>query len=431
MSDVSAILDALTVPSLKDILSVLTGKDVSGRNSKAELIAKIHESGRPSEVNKLANRLETVLPRRHTWLFTISSPPKSLDKDGVRKLVAAFQGLVAQSNDTNNNPQAIVPVDFVEDTIRGRLYLKFIHHVKSINWEFVTKTQKELRETNIRHAVVAVVRVNDGIVEIRFNGYKQGLATPHHERLAYLTLVREAKQIVEKSTGAYLFGLHLHEAASELLANSDDVVATRVVIRPSEGGQIVLDTGEGSSARDIPELIQQTFGTSGNVAEIRQALRDSPTDSLLLMWTKYQVLTRLAFSDLGTELLYIWRFADKSEDVLDNILGEILKKYKRKNVEQSAIRKYVEQAAEGQVFLTSYVCQRFQIAPEEAIKEFEQLVVENQVHRCFRIRTAKTLHDYPNHWISSLADLPERLEDEDGVVFTSLDPSAIEFGYRK
>lgn len=431
MSELPSILEGLTVPSLKDILSVLTGKDVPGRLTRAELIAQIHEAGQSSEVFRLATRLETVLPRRHTWLFTFSKQPKALDGSSVRKLVSAFRILAVQDDSEINNPQALRPVDFVEDSIRGRLYLKFVHHVKSLNWESVSRTQKELRETIIRHAVIFVVRVNEGIVELRFNGYKQGLATPHHERLAYLTLVREAKSIVEKATSSFLFGLHLHDAASELLANSDDVVATKVVIRPSEGGQIVLDTGEGASARDIPELIRQTFGTTGNVAEIRQALRDSPTDSLLLMWTKYHILTRLAFSDLGTELLYIWRFADKSEDVLDTVLGELVKRYKRQNHQPTAIAKFIEQAEDGKVFLVSYLCQHFRITPEEAIKELEQLVAEKKLQRCFRLRTTKTLHDYPNHWIGNLGDLPERLEDEDGLVFSSLDPSAIEFGYRK
>ena len=157
MSDLPAILEGLTVPSLKDILSVLTGRDVAGRAARAELIAQIHESGRPSEVSRLATRLETVLPRRHTWLFTLSNQPKTLDRSSVQKLVSGFKILAEQGNSANNNPQALRPVDFVEDSIRGRLYLKFVHHVKSLNWEFVTKTQKELRETIIRHAVIVVV----------------------------------------------------------------------------------------------------------------------------------------------------------------------------------------------------------------------------------------------------------------------------------
>ena len=134
---------------------------------------------------------------------------------------------------------------------------------------------------------------------------------------------------------------------------------------------------------------------------------------------------------IWTELLYILRFADKSEDVLDTVLGELLKRYKRKNIQPTAIAEFIEQAKDGQVFLVSYLCQRFKITPEETIKELEHLVAENQLQRCFRLRTTKALHDYPNHWASNLGELPERLEDEDGVVFSSLDRSAIEFGYRK
>lgn len=433
LSNLGAKLDALTVSSLKDLLSVLTGKDVTGRHSRADLIALIHGAGRPDEIDKLASRLETLLPRRHTWLFSFSNPPKAIDQDSARQISASLKHLLAQSSSDDTNQQRLAPEDFVEDTIRNRHYFKFVHYVKSINWEYVdaAKTKKEIREVLIRHAVVVVIRLNEGILEVRFNGYKQGLATPHHERLQYSAVVRETKGIVETAIGLNIVGLHLHDAASELITETEDVVAIRVVIRPSEGGEIILDTGEGSSARDIPELIQRTFGTSSNASEIRQALRDSPTDSLLLLWKQFHIMTRLAFSDLGTELLYIWRFTDKSEDVLDAVFREILKRYTRANASPTAISAHVAGASAGDVFLVSHLCQRFQTSPEDAIKELEQLVIDNQIHRCFRFRTRKVLHDYSNQWVSALSDLPEQLEDEDGVQFSSFDPSVIEFGYRK
>lgn len=425
------ILEALTVPSLKDILSLLTGVDSRGRTNKAELVSAIQASARESEVLLLASRLETLLPRRHSWFFSLqTSRPQPIGDSKFEHLRGAFEAISQEQTPQANAGTSFVARQFVHDKARNRLYLKFEHRLKSCNWERPTPnaTTKELVERPLRHVVVVVVRKLEGAIEIRFDGYKQGLATPREDRLSYISLVRTIKDEIQKIGALFLFGLNLHEAANNLTSKTDAVVAVRHVIRPTPGGEVVLDTGEGSSADDILGLIKKFLGVSIDPKELQLALRNAPTDSVLLMWHKYQLLTRLAFNDIGTELLYIWRHSEKSEEVLDGILNELLRCIPH---EKSSLNltNYVVDAPVGTVFRLSELCQRFNASPESALQELEFLVRENKLNRCYRLRSNKVFHDYVNRWENSLADLPARAENEDGEIFSAFDTSAIEFGY--
>lgn len=432
LSDTTSILEGLTVGALKDIAAILSGQDESIRGHKADIISQILSIGAPGDIYKYANRLETLVPRKHTWLFNINSNSvKAVDLDRKRKLIQAFKSLVVFRSSGSSNPTSLSVVDFLEDSVRARLYLKLSHQVKTFIWKSISPTQKELKQDWFRHTVVVVVHLHNGIVEIRFNGYKQGQSAPHQERFGYQTLVREAKGIVEKALGTVLWGLHLQEAVSDLTAQSKDVTATRIVIRPSDGGQIVLDTDEGASAKDFSSLMQKVLRVKSDSAEINAAIKDSPQDSVMLLWSNHQLLTRLAFSELGTEILYLWRFADKNEDVLDSVIVEIIKRLKVRVCSAGEISNHVINSDSKEVFRVSDLCRKFQTTPEVVLGELEQLVAGKLLNRCFKLRTTKALHGHKNQWVASLGELPEEVEDEDGMIISPMDLSAIEYGYRK
>ncbi len=428
-----AILESFTVPHLKDLLSLLTGKEAPGRLAKDELIWQIENSGPPGEALRMASKLEAIVPRRHSWLFSFYSKQlEPLTHIQQAQLRSALARLANSAAEHTKDPFALRAEDTAEDPIRNRLYLKLTHQVKQAKWVKVGPRNKELRDEAIRHTVVVVFRMDQGIAEIRFNGYAQGQATAPEDRSTYPSLVREAKRLVESCADFLLFPLHLQDTAAELSLQSADVIATRVVIKPELGGKILLDIEEGQSAEDIPGFVRGTLGNSANTAEIKQAIKELPKDSLMLLWKKHLLLTRLAFSDLGTEILYLWRNTDQPEEAIEDAVTQLLKAFKQQTLyEKETPTALILKSESKSAFKVSDLCQRFQSTPEEIIKELEELVASGKIQRCYRFRTSKSLHNYANEWSSDLSELPHTVEDEDGRMLSAFDPAAIEFGYRK
>lgn len=431
---VREVLETLTVPVLKDLAAIATGDDLRVKGPKSNLIDLIENSRPPDSLATLVNRIETIQPRKHCWVFSLTLATSAQPSRGqTESLFKACQRFV---ND-DESPEAvggrlgIYARDALHDAIRDRVYLKLVHHIKSRNWEQTSPTTKEIREVRVRHPVTAVFRPQQAIVELRFDGYKQGLATAAEDRVPYGSVVLHCKQKLEEALGVQLAGMNLHEAISDLTATANDVEEIRRVIRPVEGGHIELDTAEGAVAKNISELVARTFRLDAkDIKDLNDALRESPTDSIVLAWNEKSILSRFSFLDIGTEILFIWRSADKSEELMDYVLNRVLSNSGQRKARAKSLLDVLG-GAPNFVKRLSDLSRELSLPPEAVLKDAESFVRLGVIERCYRLKSTRLFQNYRNEWQRSLADIPETLEDEDGLQVSTLDPTAIEFGYRQ
>lgn len=164
---------------------------------------------------------------------------------------------------------------------------------------------------------------------------------------------------------------------------------------------------------------------------IREALDRTPVDNILLAWSEPSVMTRLAFYDIGPELLFIWRGESRTLEAIQYVVSTIVGHMRLQSGSVSDALGAVREADPGTVLRATDLANRFGLSAREAYEVLEEARRRNLVERRFRIRTDRVVIEIPNHWRSSLADLPDTVTTEDGEAIDVHNARNIELGFER
>lgn len=435
-------LAGLTIDELRDTLLALRGSSAPLARKRSDLIDAALAAGvGDRKVEEVAARVETLSPRKHLWIFALSGVESGAFDDLAREAVskkargAGFRTL--DELDDGSDKLQLRLILFEES--ESRLYAKYEHWLTSESWKKTGPKTKVLVTDRIRHSVTTAIRPQEGVLEVRFDGYTQGLATPQDERFPYTRVAHQAACLTSELVGATTTGMSLAAAVERLIdSQPDEIKDIKRNVRPSGGGSMTFDAGEEDPKLDVAGYVTEFFskGSSSQLIptrdQIRTALRSWPAESVLLHWVRYDLLTRITNHDIGPEILFVWRTAPRDPWVAQTVLNTLLREHRAVGtVSQKNLVSHLASLAEATTVRLSDLMSQFNVSGETASEALQRAVKLGVIHPVFRVRTQETIHNFPNLWRHSLTEFPTEIATESGQSISLTDPANIEIGYRR
>jgi hypothetical protein len=304
-------LKSLSADELRDVLLALRGPEVTGGRRKEDLVRQILEGGPVTRIEQVAARVEMLSPRKHVWLFGYEPKGSTGGSDKIDLGELPEPKFFSPISALQFGSPTLMLRLAQRDESRGFIYYKFDHWVRTESWKKTTATTKELISETVRHQVVVVVRPVEKVMEVRFDGFTQGSATPDDDRLHYPQIAQDAASKVAGLAALDVRYISVASAIENLLdTHGEEIRDVRRAFSTSSGQGMALNAGLEHFEVDTASFLTQFLkdATDGRVSvkreEIRSALRSAPTTSVLLEWKKYELLTRLANHTIGPEILF-------------------------------------------------------------------------------------------------------------------------------
>lgn len=428
----------LTVEELRQVSLTIPDFSTHIPGRKAELVEHLLEKG-GAHVGVTASRVEALRPFKHCWLFSLGGLPIRAPKTEALKDWASQLWPNLEKTEAVLDPSSgeLQPTIQLHDPWKQCLYVKLTHWVQSNTWEDIDASHRVLVKRRVRHPVVAVLNGRLGTLEVRFDGFTQGLGTPKAERVSYESIAYRAATLVAQRLGTEAVGIPLNDAVTALVESMPDQVQdVRREIRPASGGRLLLDAGERTWDISVAEYLISFFDAAGKRLPkqlqegVRHALRNIPANSVLLAWKNPGILTRIANYAAAPEIYFIWRGGDKSLESIEYIIGELVSHYRFVTpTDLAGVLDYIRKLPGGSTVQATDLIQQFHLSAADAYHVLEEARKLSLVARQFRVRSDLRFEDFQNSWQSSLSKLPRTVTDENGRSIDLQQPENIEVGF--
>lgn len=431
------LLNSFNLSQLRDLTLVLarTSNISLASKNREQLLAEIRKTGDANKISLAAQRLETIAPYKHVFIFSLLGGPRKQEFDALRESVDQGFPNLSEGTATPHELAELTPQITIFDSPTKRIYVTFVHLVQTWIWERTSPTKKELREFRRRHPVVATLRPNEGLMTVSFPGYTQGAGGPTKERATYSLIAKQACDLLRAKAKIDARPFPLKPAIESTLQRDKDVIDVRRLITGPLGGKIMFFSGEEQS-NDLVQYVINYFRQHAQIAlttsQVRALFRSAEALDILLFWKRLEVLTRAAFYDAGPELLFIWRNAAAETTRIDAVLKELVT-YDRftSQPELGKAALHIEQADRGVVLRPSALTQMFNLNSDESMSLLHEAVKKGFVSMVFRVNTESVLQHFQNNWRKSLSEFPRTVTDEHGQVLDLTDGSQIEIGFER
>jgi hypothetical protein len=438
-SDTQAIerlLESFTAVQLRDLdLSLApSGEGATRSKNHSGFVRQILRRYDNKKVVLHALRLEALLPFKHVFVFSFTTPKKNFEIEALKRtLEKSFPGLFDSPSLIQPESDGLEPEVCVHDRGRGRLFVKFVHLVETWKWERVSPTKKELKSYMERHPVTVSLMPQDALMLVCFPGYTQGAVGPQKQRTTYSDIAQNACSRFAEQTGIEAVGFPLRQTVELLLQKErGEVEEVRRYLRDEEG-RMMFDSreSEGGLVHYVASTFRRETGINVPDSAWRSLFRNMENADILLLWKKKEVLTRVAFHDFAPELLFIWRSAADAAK-MDDILKMVAEYHRVVGKTQlSEAVDYVDNADPGTVLRPMAVGQRFDLSVDETLGVMYRAVHRGLLETLFRVRTDDVLLDFKNEWKNTLSDFPSEVKDEKGHLIDLADSKNIEIAFRR
>lgn len=206
---------AFDVPQLRELIFAFTKSPENIPRSRSELLNLVEEFSSDPDFASLLAKLEIIQPYRHTYLFAFAG------KIGLAELVTILDSWAGRYGQVEHGKTKLNYLDYRVD---GYLSIRFAHLVKNFVYEAVGPGLQQLKEKTQRYAVVAAIKPDLNLVEIRFDGFEQTRDTPAIDKVTYADIAADCKATLESIFSVKVDSLPLRAAIQEMLSKHPDEV---------------------------------------------------------------------------------------------------------------------------------------------------------------------------------------------------------------
>jgi len=374
----------------------------------------------------LAHRVETLTPFKHC--VVLESFPSFDFATIVRDCRAKFAALFDSFSPLDSTVRDLHPEIIIEDKESKRLFIKFAHMVEVYEFK---KTNDGLLRTPVwrRHVVVIRLDTSSQIVSIHFPGFSQPVNTKD-ERVTYSKYAAQAVAFLREELSLELSGFQAKPVTDALLEDPHtEIVDLKRTLRFQRGGKMDLDS---ESDQDAASSLAQGLVASGikiSAEAIRQAFRASEAQSIVLLWKRTGLITRLSLRESFPELLFIWNEADPSLSLIADILTTFASARSLVGSRTKEAVHHLLNLHAGEVIRPTWLEQQFALTGAHALRLLLDECAAQRFTTVFRIRPDKVA--VPGRWVDTLSDLPRSAVDLEGEFVSASDPENIEVGFRR
>ncbi|MFZ6642173.1 hypothetical protein ACO0LL_20785 [Undibacterium sp. TC4M20W] len=387
--------------------------------SKVELIEKLSEQIDSVELQTLIGKLEATQAFKHIYLFAFER--KNCKQDLLSALL----------NDTNF-PVKVESTDLdlyvVGSHIQPYPTLRLAHSVMNKIPVSTGQDTFKLQTVTFRHAVVVAIKLDLGIVEVRFNGFEQSREVPKTERINYISIAESIRDFITQKLETPVKGLALKEAVNRLLSKYPDEVVQGKNVSRVGGGRVLIETFEGDDAPSFEEMFKTAFKSN----QPSEVMEKWAAENITLRWKNLHVHTRIDFTPTTPEIYFLWKGSPmRSVEGSDQIVRRLVE---FSEISYAKVRESISLALDdmGTNVFTPFELMQRAIAPyEDTLSFLLEQTSANKVAMRFRIRTNANLHNMTNHWRESLSDVPHEVTTEFEETIDTTDGKNVEVAFVK
>lgn len=423
----STLLNSVTLDQLRTAL-FRSADNPPSVHTKDEAIEELIKLDKVEEISNLLLDLEATTPTKHCVLMKY---------DGKIDLSLLNIGdILTQQTDVTSLYFKIAH----RATDDKCPLITFEHKVNVCEW----KTAKDNEDIRIRenfvtrHPVILRVDPRNKIVVFFYPGFSQGSGIKKTQRINYhdvlLNLIGKLEKILSISFSPIPVQAcvkALTEAASERI---------KVIRTDFESGKGRMSLAAPSSDKQsvdeyltsfITPYVKENYKDKLHSA-VREALKNTTPNSLAVLWTKEDLITRLAFWDFGTEFLFIWYGSSRSMFFVKSIISLIVSITER--LETPTIKEILDNIlteSDRRIFTISSISANHNVS-ENIIKEsLVELMNAGLIKPVYRIKTPDMLLENHNDWTERLAELRRGFTTENNEYIDGSDPRNIEVAFKR
>lgn len=428
------LVDSITIDQVREALSNLSpGRRVAMRNKSDAFDALLSTRKSTSDITTELLSLEAQAPFRHCFITSLAGEP-------CATLAKAFAGTTIRTDSTEFKAAYALETSNWQSAT-------FEHSVPVREW--VTSADgktKTLRELTLRHPIVLrlyPLQDNHRVLIASFPGFSQGGGIKVKERLSYEVVVTELIASVSKSLGVAVRSLPLLRCLN-LLAEGESK-RLRIVDSNLHSGQAGLTFSSRVQSRSVNDVVNDflfphlkaELGDRLNEAAfhkaVAEAFRHSTYNSIVALWEKEQVVTRIQFWPTGAEFLFVWHGAASTYGLVESIIAPLssISRALEDPTEAGAWSWLTSLAADRVVTLPS-VCAELGISKDIAQSTLLHTINAGLMEPVYRLKTAELLLEIPNGWTSALSSLRRKFTaaNNSGEI-NGCDPQNIEVAFRR
>ncbi|MGB8421627.1 hypothetical protein [Paraburkholderia sp.] len=427
------LIESITIDQVREALSNLSpDRRIAMRNRSDAFDALLSTRKSVSEITTELLSLEAQAPFRHCFITSLAGDPTAA-------LANAFVGKTIRTDTTefrvvyavdNSNWQSIT----VEHSVPVR--------------EWVTSADgktKTLRELTLRHPIVLrlyAVEDKHRVLIASFPGFSQGGGIKIKERLSYEVVVTELVTSVARSLGIVVRSFPLLRCLN-LLAEGESK-RVRIVDSNVHSGQAGLTFSSRVQSRSVNDVVNDflfphlkaELGERVNEAVFRKAVteafRHSTYNSIVALWEREQVVTRIQFWPTGAEFLFIWHGAASSYGLVESILAPLSNISRAlEDPTEAGTWSWLTSLAVDHIVTLASVCTELGISKDVAQSALLHAINAGLIEPVYRIKTGELLLEMQNGWTSALSSLSRKFTTANNEEINGCDPQNIEVAFRR
>ncbi|WP_141758519.1 hypothetical protein [Duganella sp. HH105] len=418
----NARLDDFQSTQLRDLYIAHFKSPEKVPRSKVELVEALKDEVSQEDFRTLLGRLEATQSFRHLYLFAFASPVTG------KQLHDSLQSWSNQLNLPFPFPLSETGLHYLGALDHPYPLIRLAHAVRNKIYVPAGEGMLKLVDRSFRHPIVIAIKPDQGIVEVRFNGFEQSKDTPSSDRISYQTIAEECRSFIQEVFAVPVKGMQLKSSIEKMLiAHPKEVGQVKNISRVG-GGRVSIDAGDTEESQDFSEFLQSAFKLKDGSPIA--AMSSWTAEHITLRWHELKVATRIDLTGQTPELLFLWKGTHlRSLESIDLIIKRLIE---FADLSFSLTRVRLSEAVQNfaQSVFTVFDLAQLASAPyEDTLGYLLEKTSTPEISMRFRIKSDEHLHEMTNDWRLSLSDIPRIIETESGKRIDTTNPKSIEVGF--
>lgn len=298
---------------------------------------------------------------------------------------------------------------------------------------------KRIERNIVRHPIILRLYTHKNIAAFFYPGFSQGSATDRSATIEYPQVISDAMELVSRVLAVRFSALPSKECIKVLLEGANSRV--RVVQSEVEAstGRVTLSAAQ--QRKSVEEVLADYLGAETLSAEVRslildrgrKALGQFMADAVTLYWFDEQVVTRLHFWNVGTDMIFVWHGVPNSFRIVEEIVSLFRTTYEMlpaSDSDQSPLQ-WLSKVPSGEIVRPADFAAQFSLSVKEGRDDLLNAMKVGLVQPVYRLRTSQFLMDTPNDWTTDPVTLKRLFHDENGGTIDGADMRNIEVAFMR
>lgn len=313
-----------------------------------------------------------------------------------------------------------------------------LEHTVTVEEWIRNGSTKTIETSRVRHPIIVRLYAHQNIAAFFYPGFGQGVSKS--TAVSYQEVMADAMAFIGPRLGISFTPLPSRECIKVLLEGANSRVRVVQSDVDATSGKVSLNAMK--QHKSVEEVLVDYLSLGGDLgpelrAQIlergRKALGTYIADSITLFWFDEQVVTRLHFWGIGTDMWFVWHGVPNSFRIVEEIVGLFRTTYEMlpaPGSDENALQ-WLSKVQPGEIVRPAEFAARFALTVQQSRDDLLGAMKVGLVQPVYRLRTTVFLLETQNNWTPDPISLNKEFEDEHGGSVDGRDPRNVEVAFMR